>query len=351
MIAQHSGAPWRRLLLAVVLVLAGFAVAPAAAAAPGDTITFPHAEVLLDERSTYVPNGPGHADFIHRLYAGLLLRPPDDVGWAYWVSLLDTGTTTRGRIVDEFIESEEFRIRFGTERAAVVRNLYLNTLGRQPDQDGYDYWLATLEFTPVADVVGLFLESDENLRRMRNQGPTSFPVTDLPFRYSNTLGTAAFDWPETIRIDNNPGTFVRLEVPEYELPPYTAVYGGDCFHPNTGVDVGGVANVWLNSIEGFTSPGDLALTSPDGEYFWRFACVDTVNPGDYDWSIAHEVAHLWQPVVMGSVGYAVADWPDPIERIADCVKVHYGGVAAYGLGPCPDTNVDELIVQRMTPGG
>ena len=346
------GSSTRRVVAVVLVAIVSVLAAPSAAGAQDDSITFPHADVVLDDRPTYVPNGPGHADFIHRLYAGLLLRPPDDVGWSYWVSLLDTGTTTRGRIVDEFIESEEFRIRFGTEQAAVVRNLYLNTLGRQPDQDGYDYWLDTLAFTAVSDVVGLFLESDENLRRMRDQGPTSVPVTDLPFRYSNTLGVATFDWPETIQIKNNRGrTFVRLDVGEYELPPYTAVYGGDCFHPNTGADVGGVANVWLNSIEGFTAPGGLALTSPDGEYFWRFACVDTVNPGDYEWSIAHEVAHLWQPVVMGSVGYALADWPDPIERLADCVKVHYGGVSAYGLGPCPDTNIDELIVQRMTPGG
>ena len=133
------GSSTRRVVAVVLVAIVSVLAAPSAAGAQDDSITFPHADVVLDDRPTYVPNGPGHADFIHRLYAGLLLRPPDDVGWSYWVSLLDTGTTTRGRIVDEFIESEEFRIRFGTEQAAVVRNLYLNTLGRQPDYSAFGW--------------------------------------------------------------------------------------------------------------------------------------------------------------------------------------------------------------------
>ncbi len=322
-------------------------LAPAPARAD-DRIEFGFGASVLDDRPTYVPNGAGSADFVHRLYDGLLLRSPDVDGWAFWVAMLDTGRTDRSRIVDQFVDSPEFRQRFGTTDAAIVTNLYRNTLGRAPDAEGEEFWLGRLRWQPVADVVTFFLESDENKLRQRNRGATLVPVTELPFRYSNTTGVAEFAFPDVIRIDNNTGTFVRLDVPEYELPAYTAVYGGQCRHPDTGEDVGGVANTWLRSTD-ISWSGGAYLMSPDREHFWRIACVDTVEPGDYEWAIAHEVAHLWQPVVMGDAAYRAAAWPDPIERVADCVKVAFGGVAAYGLGPCDDTIIDELIVERMRP--
>ncbi|MFW2381522.1 MAG: DUF4214 domain-containing protein, partial [Acidimicrobiales bacterium] len=79
-----------------------------------------------------------------RLYNAFFNRDPDLLGAIYWVDL-KRGGVTLSRIALEFSRSAEFTNTYGAlDNAAYVEQIYINVLGRQYDQAGYDYWLGLL---------------------------------------------------------------------------------------------------------------------------------------------------------------------------------------------------------------
>jgi uncharacterized delta-60 repeat protein len=50
--------------------------------------------------------------FVTMMYAGMLRRTPEPIGFSGWVSLLDAGTMTRQQVIDGFFLSTEYRARF-----------------------------------------------------------------------------------------------------------------------------------------------------------------------------------------------------------------------------------------------
>jgi hypothetical protein len=106
---------------------------------------------------------------IVQLYEGLLNRAPDAAGLAFWVGLIDSGTSLRN-IAQDFVGSTEFATIHGAQPSvtALVTALYQNVLGRAPDATGLAYWVADLGGSSgaptagqIADVALAFMQSTE----------------------------------------------------------------------------------------------------------------------------------------------------------------------------------------------
>lgn len=90
------------------------------------------------------PTSPSQAPAVQRLYLAFFLRESDAGGLAYWASQTQSGMEIEA-ISDFFATSEEFGVRYGelTDREFIAR-VYLNVLGRQPDEGGYAYWVSQM---------------------------------------------------------------------------------------------------------------------------------------------------------------------------------------------------------------
>lgn len=110
----------------------------------------------------------GNAGMAYRLYQAALERTPDNDGLKYWIGRLDSGDTNLAALADSFINSPEFKSTYGDERSVsnskFVELLYTHTLGRNYDQDGYNYWVSKLNGneTNRRDLLAFFSESNEN---------------------------------------------------------------------------------------------------------------------------------------------------------------------------------------------
>ena len=99
---------------------------------------------------------------IARLYAAVFGRDPDPAGRSYWLVQRTSGLSLAD-IASLFVASDEYRERFGVDADAdFVARLYLNVLGRRPDERGADYWQSQLASgLDRRQVVVLFSESEE----------------------------------------------------------------------------------------------------------------------------------------------------------------------------------------------
>ena len=81
-----------------------------------------------------------------RLYNAAFARFPDADGLKYWIDEFSSGRNTRRVVAKSFLGSAEFAERYGANvsNAKYVETLYVNVLGRDYDQEGYNYWLGNL---------------------------------------------------------------------------------------------------------------------------------------------------------------------------------------------------------------
>ncbi len=101
-----------------------------------------------------------------RLYNAAFKRLPDADGLRYWIGKYTSGENDDRAVAQSFLVSGEFKERYGTNisNAKYVETLYINVLGRDYDQDGYNYWLGNLNSgkeTRYELLLG-FAESAEN---------------------------------------------------------------------------------------------------------------------------------------------------------------------------------------------
>jgi hypothetical protein len=92
-------------------------------------------------RQTYgsLTNG----QFVTLVYQNVLGRNPDQVGYAYWLGQLNSGTLTPGQMMLGFSESNEYKASISNE--VFVTMMYLGMLRRSPDTGGFDYWVGYLD--------------------------------------------------------------------------------------------------------------------------------------------------------------------------------------------------------------
>jgi hypothetical protein len=81
-----------------------------------------------------------NVDPVIRLYSAYFLRPPDRSGLDFWLGRRRAGWTL-SRISDNFAGSSEFKNRYGNlSNSAYVQLVYSNVLNRPPDAGGLSYW-------------------------------------------------------------------------------------------------------------------------------------------------------------------------------------------------------------------
>ena len=85
-------------------------------------------------------------------YIAAFGRTPDQDGLNYWVGQYETGAKSLGQIRDAFTMDTniaEVAARFPANASTedFVTSIYVNVLGRQPDQGGLDYWAARVDST------------------------------------------------------------------------------------------------------------------------------------------------------------------------------------------------------------
>ncbi len=84
-------------------------------------------------------------DSINRLYSAYFLRAPEQDGWAYWVNAYAGGGHNMDSMSTFFAQSPEFKQLYGSlSDADFVDLVYSNVLGRQPDAEGRQYWIGQL---------------------------------------------------------------------------------------------------------------------------------------------------------------------------------------------------------------
>ena len=101
-----------------------------------------------------------------RLYNASFKRFPDSDGLKYWITQRTNGTDTDRVIASSFIQSPEFKQRYGADltNGQFVNTIYNNVLGRLPDSSGYAYWTGQLNngIETRYEVLLGFSESAEN---------------------------------------------------------------------------------------------------------------------------------------------------------------------------------------------
>ncbi len=101
-----------------------------------------------------------NTEFVTKLYTGMLHRQPDSEGLNYWVNVLENGELSRSELITSFYRCSEYQM-VNAERKLVYQ-LYLGLLRRVPDTEGYHYWVGELHSGTLREtVINAFLTSPE----------------------------------------------------------------------------------------------------------------------------------------------------------------------------------------------
>lgn len=110
----------------------------------------------------------GNAGMGFRVYQAAFAREPDAPGLGFWIRELDSGAKNPHSMAADFIYSREFIAKYGTPQTVsngeYIELLYLNALGRQLDQSGFNYWNQKLNSGEMdrSDLLLYFADSAEN---------------------------------------------------------------------------------------------------------------------------------------------------------------------------------------------
>ncbi len=117
------------------------------------------------------------SDAIARLYAAGLGRQPDQEGFEWWLGEYMAGRWLLPRAASFFTTSPEFRASYGdVDDAEFVRQLYRNMLGREGDDEGIAFWVREMNAGMSRGTVLLrFSESTENIARTGTTTPIEGP--------------------------------------------------------------------------------------------------------------------------------------------------------------------------------
>jgi hypothetical protein len=86
-----------------------------------------------------------YADFLTGVYRDQLGRPPDEGGMTFYTQQLTSGAKTVDDVIREINQSLEGQ-NFDTQ---LVTSEYRTELGRNPEQEGYSYWMSRLQSDPT----------------------------------------------------------------------------------------------------------------------------------------------------------------------------------------------------------
>ena len=117
---------------------------------------------------------PHMTDSITRLYSAYFLRSPDAVGFSFWVDQFSTGQQGLESMSEFFSSSDEFRALYDDlSNAEFVDLVYRNVLGRPAEPEGRAFWIGQLESGALTrgTVMINFSESEEYVQRTGTSVP------------------------------------------------------------------------------------------------------------------------------------------------------------------------------------
>ncbi|MEC4766713.1 DUF4214 domain-containing protein [Halomonas sp. CUBES01] len=219
---------------------------------------------------------------IQKVYLGLLGRPADEEGLAYWNEEIENGTLTleqlRANIVNE---QPEFADGPGQlSRADFVTQLYANMFGREPD-DAADYWLTGDGASVNLDqLVMAFTDgaSEEDTVALNNRATVAQLITDAGLALEGDAATIL----EGVTNDPDTVTAAQQTVEERASGEEESISGGGTdpvFDVNEDGDTGNfsIGNEF-GDVAVTLDSGNLIFTPNDGEAFTIDAVqVDTLT--------------------------------------------------------------------------
>jgi len=110
----------------------------------------------------------------YMLYQAAFNRKPDMLGLGFWIHSLDVGVNIN-TVASDFITSGEFMSLYGLNpsNSSFVTSLYANVLHRSPDNLGYNYWMGLLSsnnsLTMKSFILEDFASSPENVANLASQ--------------------------------------------------------------------------------------------------------------------------------------------------------------------------------------
>jgi len=109
-----------------------------------------------------VVNDKGIEDFVKRMYVKALGREAEEGGLKYWSEELREGRKTAVFVARFFFDSPEFKSK-NLSNEEFLKRVYETIMDREPDQEGYEYWLGRLNRKEVSrnDVVDMFVDAPE----------------------------------------------------------------------------------------------------------------------------------------------------------------------------------------------
>lgn len=106
-----------------------------------------------------------YSDSLARLYQAGLDRPPEEIGFDFWMDAYTSGEWTFVRMAQFFVASDEFQASYGDlSDPDFIRQLYRNVLGRDGEASGVEFWISEMDAGMSRPVVLMrFAESPENI--------------------------------------------------------------------------------------------------------------------------------------------------------------------------------------------
>lgn len=116
----------------------------------------------------------GYSDSVVRLYTAGLGREPEQDGFDFWINEYTSGRWSFRDMAAFFVESPEFAASYGTlDQDGFIRQIYRNVLGREGEAGGVDYWNSQMSAgVSRATVLMRFAESPENIAGTGTSQPT-----------------------------------------------------------------------------------------------------------------------------------------------------------------------------------
>ncbi len=153
----------------VTQVSDGYSVQNKLASSASDLLVNIEKIQFVDKTTLIGDSIAGTAGQAYRIYRAAFDRDPmvdDAAGLGYWIAQMDAGMSMT-EVAARFIDSAEFRSLYGATptNGEFLTKVYNNVLDRDPDSDGYVWWMDQLANNPEKTwqkVLADFSESSEN---------------------------------------------------------------------------------------------------------------------------------------------------------------------------------------------
>lgn len=116
----------------------------------------------------------GYSDSVVRLYSAGLGRDPEQNGFDFWINEYTSGRWSFSEMAAFFVTSPEFNASYGAlDQDGFIRQIYRNVLGREGEAGGVAYWNSQMTAgVSRATVLMRFAESPENIAGTGTAQPT-----------------------------------------------------------------------------------------------------------------------------------------------------------------------------------